>query len=165
MRFFKFREEQSTPELGDIIGVSRLRFNIKYEHYGIYVGDNKIVHYACVDKETESSVIETDFEFFLKDSNLYFIFDCKTAYKKIKSFHPKNLIVYNEFRTKAKLHLYSPHETIERAYSRLGETKYNLALNNCEHFAIWCKTGLSKSYQVQRFISLGLSGKTKFIDI
>lgn len=165
MIFFKSRANQTTPNPGDIIGVSRLRFNIKYEHYGIYVGNNRIIHYSKLNKEDESSIIETDFEFFLKNSNLYFIFDCKTAYKKIKSFHPKSLIIRNEFRDKAKLRLYSPSETMARAYSRLGETKYNLALNNCEHFAIWCKTGLAKSYQVQRFISFGLSGKTKFIDI
>ncbi|MEG0353469.1 MAG: lecithin retinol acyltransferase family protein [Cellulosilyticaceae bacterium] len=165
MRFLKFREYQNTPQPGDIVGVNRLRFNMKYEHYGLYVGNNKIVHYCRFNKSDESSITETDFEFFLKDSNLYFIFDCKTAYKKIRSLHPRNLIIRNEFRGKNKLYLYSPTETIERAYSRIGETKYNLALNNCEHFAIWCKTGLSKSYQVQRFISFGLSGKTKFIDV
>lgn len=32
--------------------------------------------------------------------------------------------------------LYSPKETMERALSRVGEDKYNLLLNNCEHFAI-----------------------------
>ena len=31
-------------------------------------------------------------------------------------------------------------EVISRAYSRLEERKYNLATNNCEHFATWCKT-------------------------
>ncbi len=45
-------------------------------------------------------------------------------------------------------HLYTPQETIQRAKSRLGETEYNLAFNNCEHFAIWCKTGLHQSHQV-----------------
>lgn len=165
MGFFKSRTTKDYPKPGDIVGVSRLRFNIKYEHYGIYVGNNKIIHYSHLNQDTDSSIIETDFEFFLKDSNLYFIFDCKTAYKKIKSLRPRNFIIRNEFRGKDKFRLYSPRETIERAYSRLGETKYNLALNNCEHFAIWCKTGLSKSYQVQHFISLGISGKTKFIGI
>jgi len=41
---------------------------------------------------------------------------------------------------------------VERAKSRLGERAYNLLLNNCEHFAIWCKTGKSESTQVQNFI-------------
>jgi Lecithin retinol acyltransferase len=30
---------------------------------------------------------------------------------------------------------------IKRAESRLGESEYNLLFNNCEHFAVWCKTG------------------------
>lgn len=38
---------------------------------------------------------------------------------------------------------------IQRAKSRLGEGKYNLLFNNCEHFATWCKTGLQDSEQVR----------------
>ena len=45
-------------------------------------------------------------------------------------------------------HLYSPEETVARARSRLGETNYNLLTNNCEHFVIWCKTGVSESMQI-----------------
>jgi phage shock protein A len=41
---------------------------------------------------------------------------------------------------------------IHRAQSRLGERKYNLLFNNCEHFATWCKTGVSYSKQVRKFI-------------
>ncbi|HEX9027265.1 MAG TPA: lecithin retinol acyltransferase family protein, partial [Clostridium sp.] len=26
-----------------------------------------------------------------------------------------------------------------RFKSKLGENEYNLIVNNCEHFAIWCK--------------------------
>lgn len=49
-------------------------------------------------------------------------------------------------------HLYSAEETVKRAESKIGETKYNLAFNNCEHFAIWCKTGLHESKQVERVL-------------
>jgi len=38
---------------------------------------------------------------------------------------------------------------IQRAKSRLGESKYSLLFNNCEHFATWCKTGLQDSEQVR----------------
>jgi predicted ATPase len=51
-------------------------------------------------------------------------------------------------------HLYSGRETVERARSRLGEDKYNLVFNNCEHFAVWCKTGVSESSQVSSVLSL-----------
>lgn len=45
--------------------------------------------------------------------------------------------------------LYTAEETIRRARKRLGEAKYNLLTNNCEHYALWCKTGISESYQVK----------------
>jgi predicted ATPase len=51
-------------------------------------------------------------------------------------------------------HVYSGKETVERARSRIGEDKYNLVFNNCEHFAIWCKTGISESSQVSAVLSL-----------
>lgn len=50
-------------------------------------------------------------------------------------------------------HLYSGKEIVERARSQIGENAYNLALNNCEHFAIWCKTGLRESSQVNGIIN------------
>lgn len=46
-------------------------------------------------------------------------------------------------------HLYSNKETVKRAYSRIGEREYDLFTNNCEHFAVWCKTNISVSIQVE----------------
>ncbi|MCA1991893.1 MAG: lecithin retinol acyltransferase family protein [Coleofasciculus sp. S288] len=43
---------------------------------------------------------------------------------------------------------------VQRAESRLGERKYNLLFNNCEHFANWCKTGISDSQQVRNFVPI-----------
>jgi len=37
---------------------------------------------------------------------------------------------------------------VDRAASRIGERSYNLILNNCEHFANWCATGVAISHQV-----------------
>ena len=44
---------------------------------------------------------------------------------------------------------YSGDVVIERGRSRLGEVQYNVFDNNCEHFALWCKTGVGKSEQVE----------------
>ena len=41
-----------------------------------------------------------------------------------------------------------PETVVSRAKSRLGERKYNPFTNNCEHFALWCKTDISSSEQV-----------------
>jgi hypothetical protein len=37
---------------------------------------------------------------------------------------------------------------VERALSRVGERRYSLSGNNCEHFASWCATGVAVSQQV-----------------
>jgi len=43
-----------------------------------------------------------------------------------------------------------PETVVWRARSKLGERKYNPFTNNCEHFAMWCKTGRSSSDQVNK---------------
>ena len=51
-----------------------------------------------------------------------------------------------------------PEVTIERALSRIGEQRYNVLFNNCEHFATWCKTGRANSSQVERSLAAGAVG-------
>jgi hypothetical protein len=41
---------------------------------------------------------------------------------------------------------------IRRARSRLGENRYRLLRNNCEHFCEWCVHGISRSLQVERVL-------------
>lgn len=36
---------------------------------------------------------------------------------------------------------YSDDDIIRRAHSRLGEQRYDLLFNNCEHYALWCRNG------------------------
>ena len=47
------------------------------------------------------------------------------------------------------LNQYSVRDALSRARSRLGEQKYNVVTNNCEHFVNWAKTGESQSSQTQ----------------
>jgi len=44
---------------------------------------------------------------------------------------------------------YDADTVISRARSCCGSFDYSLFKNNCEHFARWCKTGKSESYQVK----------------
>ena len=48
--------------------------------------------------------------------------------------------------------------TLRRAMSRIGEQRYNLLFNNCEHFATWCKTGRHRSGQVEDWLHTGSLG-------
>ena len=45
--------------------------------------------------------------------------------------------------------VYSVEELFERARMRLGETRWELFTNNCEHLVNWSKTGIANSTQQQ----------------
>ncbi len=47
-------------------------------------------------------------------------------------------------------------QTLMRAKSRIGEQKYNLLFNNCEHFACWCKTGKHRSKQLDDWLKTSI---------
>ena len=53
---------------------------------------------------------------------------------------------------------------MERARSKIGHKGYNLVNNNCEHFALWCKTGLAMSSQVEDILALFLPGIEKQLE-
>ena len=59
---------------------------------------------------------------------------------------------------------FRPADVISRARSKLGEKQYNLVANNCEHFAIWCKTGVSYSSQVVDAIKASIGLVTKLAE-
>lgn len=124
---------------GDVIGVSR----IIYEHYGIYIGNDQVIQYTLSADKTRLEIRKTNIVQFLHRSTTFFVLDCEFK-KPLKSEPIK-------YRTLFRLPVFSPEETVRRAESRLGEVEYNLLSNNCEHFAIWCKTGLSISYQVEEY--------------
>jgi hypothetical protein len=43
-------------------------------------------------------------------------------------------------------------ESASRARSRLGEDRYRVLTNNCEHFCEWCVRGQHRSYQVEALL-------------
>lgn len=133
---------------GDIIGVSRGA----YEHYAVYAGDRRVIHYAgdSSDFKERVSIRETPFEEFQKDSSEYFVLSFEGRYP-VKIHSSTKFISGGYFdccniKWRGK---YSPEETLKRAYSRIGETRYSVINNNCEHFALWCKTGNAQSTQVK----------------
>ena len=104
---------------GDHIYVHRLG----YTHHGIDCGDGTVVHYTGeLGQKKEAAIRRTPIDQFLKGG------------------HPK-VRPYGQCD--------SPDVVVERAESRLGENKYKLLFNNCEHFATWCKTGRHQSEQVK----------------
>jgi len=135
LRFFaiagKIIKEKKVAEYGDIIGragtAAFLGMPYTYEHYGIYSGDGKVIHYT---------------------SSLGTALDAEIRETKMAGFFPEGeyyvLNLDNSFDT------VSPEKTVENARTRLGEKKYNLFESNCEHFAVWCKTGQERSFQIEQ---------------
>lgn len=144
---------------GDVVGISGMGL---YEHYAVYTGHDEVIHYAAQDGDFSGqiSVHRAPFHEFLRDSNKFFVLHFPEKYQKpykIPAQVQGCISTIKGIRTAFKelqYQVYSPEETVKRAKSRLGETSYNLALNNCEHFAIWCKTGISESHQVNEVLKI-----------
>lgn len=49
--------------------------------------------------------------------------------------------------------VFGPARSVARARSRLGESRYSLVFNNCEHFVNWCIEGESRSQQVEAVLT------------
>jgi hypothetical protein len=94
-----------------------------YKHYGIDCGDGTVIHYR-----KPSEVIE------------------QTSFATFSRGNPVYVAEYSEGFG------YIPDVVVERAKSRLKEQEYNLLSNNCEHFASWCKTGISDSKQIRNYL-------------
>jgi cell wall-associated NlpC family hydrolase len=114
---------------GDIIWANRMAKGLPYNHCGVYAGNGKVIHFAAPagsEISIENAVVhETTLKHFQDNCPL-----------KIISF-PKNV------------RCFSSEKTVERARSRIGEKGYDFLTNNCDHFAIWCKTGKHCSLQAE----------------
>ena len=106
---------------GDQVYAYREIVGIPYEHYGIDCGDGTIIHYS---KAGEAEVARTSQASFAQGGAIY---------------------------TKNPATAFIPDVVIDRAESRLGERRYDLFFNNCEHFADWCKTGRGECSQLDNF--------------
>ncbi|KAG2273804.1 hypothetical protein Bca52824_056359 [Brassica carinata] len=139
-----------------------------YSHHGIYVGDRKVIHFTrrggleigtgtyldkiieisvprhggdnpcpnCRDQSTLDGVISSCLDCFLAGGNLYlFQYDVSKAI----------LVAKQRGGTCTTAPSDPPEEVVHRAKCLLsgnGFGEYHLLDNNCEDFAIYCKTGL-----------------------
>lgn len=153
------------PEYGDVICVNHGIYN----HFGIFVDKNHVIHYSGKEKDMffrEIVIDETDMENFLGESDKYYVYrfsqDKPSNVNRIRAEglgrdlvdDVQALYLIYQIKNKIKFKVYTPEETVKRARSRIGERKFLLHANNCEHFAIWCKTGVKQSYQVNAVIKV-----------
>src|SRR5262245_47490233 len=95
------------------IGAHLLTPRRGYTHHGIYVGNGKVVHYAGLYRALSRGPIE--------EVSLEEFADGQAVHVK-----------------PGAAALYSAATIVERARSRLGEDRYRITTNNCEHFCEWC---------------------------
>jgi hypothetical protein len=95
-----------------------------YVHHGIYVGRGMVVHYAGLWKWQHSGSVE------------------EVTLSRFSRGRAVRIVEPSESK-------YSPQEIVLRARSRLGESKYHVLRNNCEHFCNWCTSDRSRSTQVE----------------
>lgn len=96
-----------------------------YSHHGIYVGGGRVVHYAGLCRGVHRGPVE-------EVSLARFARGC--GFRIEPCVCPR----------------FAPQEVVRRARSRLGENRYRLLSNNCEHFCQWCLCGEPRSLQVER---------------
>ena len=99
-----------------------------YCHHGIYVGNGKVVHYAGLAGSLHSGPVE-------EISIARFAAGHETWMKPTIS---------------AK---FIGEDAVQRARSRLGENRYRVLTNNCEHFCTWCLYGESRSEQIDECLA------------
>ena len=100
-----------------------------YTHHGIYAGRDTVIHYSGLSRSIRRGPV---------------------AQVRLAEF-ANGQIVYVECRSEQAL---DAHEIMARARSRLGENRYRLLTNNCEHFSEWSRFGVSRSRQVERWFEL-----------
>lgn len=137
----------------DHVTVSRL--GGLFVHHGIDCGDGTVIHFTGRTWSDPRRVRRTALQDFARDGTVT-VRDYTDFFERLRQ--PENLprrmrifwqrelmrLAGKDGESKA----FTPNAVIDRAESRLGESGFDLVLNNCEHFATWCKTGISDSEQV-----------------
>jgi Lecithin retinol acyltransferase len=117
---------QDTKDLS--VGAHLLAPRRGYTHHGIYIGNGRVVHYAGLHRALSRGPVE------------------EISLEEFADGQCVLLEVGGEV-------LYPVTAIVERARSRLGENRYRLTTNNCEHFCEWCLRGESRSEQVELWLA------------
>ncbi|CAK7348680.1 unnamed protein product [Dovyalis caffra] len=138
MGFLTHRVERSEIKPGDHIYSYRAVFT--YSHHGIFVGGSKVVHFTPRENANSSSDTSSDFY----DSMSSIPSSCET-FPDCGFRQPDSGVVLSLRGGTCTTAASDPPETVvHRAMYLLqnGFGNYDVFHNNCEDFAMYCKTGL-----------------------
>jgi len=112
------------PPLGSHL-VTRRAF---YSHHGIYSGEGRVIHYGGFALGVRRRPVE------------------EVSLERFAHGH--------RIRIRHDRRCFNREEVVERAQSRLGENRYDVLRNNCEHFCAWALRDETHSRQVERLTTL-----------
>ncbi len=118
------------PKEGDIIRISIGR---NMHHYGIFVSDSEVIQYG------RSSDIFKNKE------------EVKVLSTSINEFLNGKFLEVREYSLKEKLSKNNKDKIIKLARSRIGEAKYDILNNNCEHFVNECVFNKHESSEAEKY--------------
>jgi Lecithin retinol acyltransferase len=99
-----------------------------YLHHGIYVGARKVVHYSGLAHGLRGGPVEeVSLARFACGQRVWVRCGSPCAFDVA--------------------------EVVRRARSRVGEDRYRLLTNNCEHLCEWCLRGEARSFQVEAWLA------------
>jgi hypothetical protein len=110
------------------LGAHLITPRFAYAHHGVYVGAGTVVHYAAFASHWHRGPVE------------------EVSLSRFAHGHPVWVRLAGPDALRGE-------EIVRRARSRLGENRYRLLSNNCEHFSEWCVRGKHRSPQVERFMA------------
>jgi hypothetical protein len=111
------------PELAAHLVTSRWL----YSHHGLYVGAGRVIHYAGLAYGWRRGPVEIiPLERFANG---------------------------REVRVQCDRRIFDRCQVVARALSRLGEKRYRILTNNCEHFCAWALRNELCSPQIERLVA------------
>jgi hypothetical protein len=111
------------PEREPPLGAHMVTPRRGYTHHGIYVGGGRVVQYGGLSWGLRRGPVE------------------EVPLSQFSLGYPVWVRVVGS-------HWFDQREVVRRARLRLGEDRYSVLTNNCEHFCEWCVHGEHRSYQV-----------------
>ena len=121
-------DRRLSADLEPPLGAHLITPRFAYAHHGVYVGSGTVVHYAAFAYHWHRGPVE------------------EVSLSRFAHGH-------SVWVRPARPDALRCEEIVRRARSRVGENRYRLLSNNCEHFSEWCVHGEHRSPQAERLLA------------
>lgn len=141
----------TTMEIGDHIYRAGSTPGADYTHHGIVVGTNEVIHFYKPKGEKKHVVRSTGIEKFSDGKPV----EIKSYVRIVEEMEElTGEAIPPDTAGDIRANVADVAGTIRRARELLGKHGYGFLTKNCEHLAVYCKTGRHFSHQVSIFEKL-----------